>query len=224
MSAPWRIVLAETAGAVLARASAALARDSSAHGRRSSFPEVAASRRCTVRTASFLMSAVMAPRAHSVPGERGTKTGGMPTSRGQEAGHDRAGAAEGDQREVARIEAGRARMLVKAAYMFDGRAPRSPPRRRVHVDAERIGRAAAWPRRPVADGAASGRRGSRRGRGSRRPGRRRRARLVAAAAVAGRAGIGARALRADLQARRPRRPTRWSRRPRRSTTRPPPAS
>ena len=134
---------------------------------------LAAPAACTVRTASFTMSALIAPSAQSVPGERGTKTVGMPTSRATQRAHDRPGAAEGDEREVARVHRGAREDLGELrVHVRDGH-PDHALGRLVAASSRADRRSARWPPRRARGAAASARRGTARDRGSRRRGTRR---------------------------------------------------
>ena len=159
--------------------------------------------RGTSRTRSRRSSLATRPSADSTPAAAGTSTVSHPELLGQRAGVERPGAAERDEREVARV--------VSALDRDDAAARaasrRSRPRRLGRVDAaERaLGRRAVElepagePRRQPAEQQV-------------RVGHRRQR---AAAPVAGRPGIGARALAGRRAARRPRRARRSSRRRRR---------
>ena len=185
----------------------------------------AAMRECTVRTASFTMSAVMAPSAHSVPGERGTNTAGMPTSRATSAPTTGPAPPKATSAKSRGSTAARERILVNSAYMFDTATrttlsaasfsvmPSGSAKRRDGV-ARRASRCSRI--RPPRN-----RSGSRKPRDEEGVGERG---LLAAAAVAGRARDRRRCSAGRPWAARPRRPRRRSRRPRRWRSRPPPAS
>ena len=198
MSAPWRkLVLATWTPCSSHPGEQARPRARAARGRARARSSVSR-RPCTVRTASFRMSAVMAPSAHSVPGERGTKTVGMPTSRARRLPDQRARPAEGHQREVPLIDAGAGEDLGEGGVHVRHRDAHDALRRLVHAHAERIGEAAdrlLGERAVEAHPAAEESLGVEESRDHEGVGERG---VLAAAPVACRAGIGAGALRAHL--------------------------
>ena len=72
-----------------------------------------------MRTASLTMSALIAPSAQSVPGARGTKTAGIPTSRASSAPTTGPAPPKATSVKSRGSTAARDRILVNSAYMFE---------------------------------------------------------------------------------------------------------
>ena len=171
----------------------------------------------TARTSWNSGRAKSRPSDAEEPRERGHEHGAAAEVLGEPGGVHRAGAAVGDQREVARVAALLGRDRPQRAHhprVRDRVDPGGEPRARQRRAARRARSSAPAAGELGRDVDLAVRDGARRHQAEHDVGVGH-GRLVAAAAVAGRPGSSARAARSDLQARPPRRARRSSRRPRR---------